>query len=580
MRNAVLGLFCLISFACGPVKGQLQPDAEVDASTDPCETNTCECTVATQATDCPGLHKICDEVTTPGRVCGCAPAYRDDGAGNCIFDAAPLDPGFQDTTVWQPVGEGVTLNVAAAGSVDPGEGIFNRVGICEFGGFTQTFTMPPLELAEQFKLTVTHTSNDPSFFDLPDGTAIVVGVNGDFQSSIFVRNDAKTESFCLGPRAYGQGPVGSPVQFYVGVDAGQAGFLCGGTSPATISIDNVKLEVAAPGECPSPGTVVNGDFEVATDWTFAPIVQGATGAIVTGVGENGTRGARLTTVNKCSEVTMRGTIALPDSAVVPNPAIDFFFSGTLGARLVMQLNGKNTATFAGANATHRRVCVPAWARGTTTSVGFFLQRSSNNGCATALARTFVIDNLTVVDDPACADVGDLLDGGFELVTTTPGVNGWGLTSGFVNDDEGSEAAVVTQNVNSGTRSLRLIGSAECVGVAEGGADFTINVPAPQGAAGPAIKFAANVGNGNLKTVTRVAVEPGPSATGAGLKFDIPEVGVYQPHVFCLPPRAAGRRMTFRFSTGDIDGGGCSTYPDELAFIDDVEVTTDASCPAE
>jgi hypothetical protein len=37
----------------------------------------------------------------------------------------------------------------------------------------------------------------------------------------------------------------------------------------------------------------------------------------------------------------------------------------------------------------------------------------------------------------------------------------------------------------------------------------------------------------------------------------------------------------RFSTGDSDGGGCgANYASELAFIDDVQLTTDASCPTQ
>lgn len=576
MRKAAVVLACLGLLACGKVLA-IEPDAVEDPCAAP---NVCECTVASQLFDCPGAHKICDETSTPGRVCACAPAYKDNGSGTCEFDAAPFDGGFTQATSWTPVGQGASINVAAPGSVDPGEGSLNRVGICQFGGFNQTFTMPPFELADQFKITVTHSGNDPAGFEIPNGTVVAVGVNGEFKESLVMRNAFKTESFCLGPRAYGQGPIGSPVLFQVAAQTGQfAGLLCDGTSEATIQIDRVALEVAAPGECPAAGTLINGDFETDDVWTFNA-VQSATGAIVAGAGESASRGATLTTANKCSEVTMTGQVAFPSTIL--HPAIDVHFSGTFGGRLVMQVAGQNLATLNGAAAAHKRICLPEWTRGITTSIGFFLQRASDNGCATARNQTFTVDNLTITDDPSCTG-SDLTDSGFELFSTANGPEiGWGLTNGFVNDIEGSQALITNIGQRTGNSALRLIGSHECVGVGDGGADFTINVPASEGTAGPAIKFFANVGNGNLKTISRIAIQPGPTFQNPGLKLDLPEVGVYQPAVFCLPPSTSGRRMTFRFSTGDVDGGGCgpTEYPDEVALIDDVEVTTDASCPAQ
>ncbi len=579
MRNAALVMFCLATLACGKVKGT-PPN---DVTPDPCETNVCECTVASQNLDCPGAHQICDEVTTPGRVCGCAPAYKDDGSGNCVFDAAPLNSGFQETGTWEPVGAGATISTAASGSVDPGQGVMNRQAICEFAGFKQTFTMPPFVLADQFKITVTHNGVDPdALFGIPNNTLLSVGVNGEFKETPVVKTGFVTQSFCLGPRAYGDGPVGSPVEFQIGVIPGpNFPFFCGSDSQSTIEIDRVALELAEPGECPNPGTILNPDFELATDWTFE-VEDGATGAIVAGVGENGTAGARLTTANVCSQASMTGTIAFPTE--ISNPALDVFFSGTFAGRLVLQIDGQNVATLNGSSPRHKRICLPEWTRGTTATMGFLLLRTTDSGCAaTPLSQTFVVDNITIIDDQNCpAEV--LADPGFELDSIGMGPEiGWGFTAGTVNDiPEGSNAEITNSGQRSGNSALRLTGSHECVGVGEAGADFTINVPAPEGAAGPAIKFFANVGNGNLKTTTRLALHPGPRFQEPGLRHDIAEVGVYQPQIMCLPPVTSGRRMTFRFSTGDSDGGGCGVpkYTEEVALIDDVEVTTDSSCPAE
>lgn len=578
MSKLVIVAICLLG--CGKVL-PLEPDGGgLDA--DPCETNTCECTVATQAIDCPGAHHICDETSGPGRVCACAPAYKDDGTGTCVFDAAPFDGAFADPGKWTAVGPGsMVVDPTVVGGVDDGAALFDAVAACQFGSLTQSFVMPPIELADQFKLTVTHTGVDPSFFEIPDGTFVSVGVNGEFNDSLVTRNAAKTESFCLGPRAYGRGPVGSPVTFQVAISPGPFAdnFLCGASAMASFSIDRVALEVAGPGECPNPGTVVNGDFELDTDWTFSAI-QSATGTFVNNAGENGTRAARLATANRCSEITMTGTAAFPED--LQHPAVDVFFSGTSGARLVFQLEGKNVATIDGVNTpAHKRICLPKWARGTTSTIGFFLQRSSDNGCTTALARTFTLDNVAIVDDPACVATGEITDPGFENTGNGGPVLGWGLVNEFVNDLLGAQAFTSTLGPHAGQRALRLIGSNECATLGSAGGDFTINVPPAEGAAGPAVKFFANVGNGNLKTQTRIAIEPGPRFMSPGLRLDIPEVGVYQPQVFCLPPTTIGRRLTFRFSNGDPDGGGCTTnYPDEIAVIDDVEVGTDPSCPAQ
>ena len=568
--EALVASFALT--ACGKV---LPPDDAVDPCAAP---NVCECTVATQTSDCPGAHRICDETSGAGRVCACAPAYADDGSGSCAFDAAPFDSGFQDPAKWTAVGDGVEVSAVAPGTINPGAALFSAGGACGFAAINQTFVMPPLELADPFKITVTHEGIDPSMFDIPDGTVVSVGVNGEFKDSIVERNAVVTQSFCLGPRAYGQGPVGSPVQFQVAVQPGafSSSFLCNQTSQASFSVDQVKLEVATPGECPMPGTVVNGDFELVTDWTFNGTQSGA-GAIVANVGENNSRAAQLSTANRCSEVTMTGTAAFPTT--IQNPAIDVFFSGTSGARAVFQIAGKNLATLPGVTTpTHKRICIPKWAQGTTSPIGFFLQRASDNGCTTALVKSFTIDNLTITDDAACASTGDVIDPGFEH--NTGPVIAYGLTDSFVNDIKGTTSVITAAGAHAGNRALRLVGANECAGVGDGGADLTINVPAAEGPAGPAIKFFANVGNGNLLTTTRIAVEPGPRNIEPGLRLDLPEVGVYQPAVFCLPPSTIGRRMTFRFSTGSTDGGGCVGHADEAAMIDDVQVGTDASCAAE
>jgi hypothetical protein len=128
--------------------------------------------------------------------------------------------------------------------------------------------------------------------------------------------------------------------------------------------------------------------------------------------------------------------------------------------------------------------------------------------------------------------------------------------------------------------LRLTANNECAlnnGAASSDVQFI--VPPAQGTAGPAVKFFANVGANNLKTTTRAQIFPVSPMSPASL--DIPETGQYAESRLCLPPGLIGRRATLRLQLADSDGGGCATsYPDELAFIDDVSVTTDPACAAQ
>ncbi|MCW5807154.1 MAG: hypothetical protein KIT31_32660 [Deltaproteobacteria bacterium] len=574
MRVALASLAICAFAACGQVKtGTVDAAVDIDAPPDPCEGVTCECTVATQADDC-GQHQVCNE-TGPGRVCECAPAYKLQGAA-CVFDGAPRDRAFMEPATWMPAGMGASVDPAAPGNLDPGVGIIDRVGMCGFAALKQTFVMPPRDRAEPFKLSVTHALIDPMFET--GQLTVSVGVNGAFSDTDSLRGSFRSDTFCLGPRAYGTG-AGSPVDFVIGTFGSPN---CSGQSAAALNIDQLAIQVAGPGECPEPNTVVNGDFEGGNvGWTFGAF-QGAIADVEGGIGDNNSRAARLASVNRCSEATMTGQIAFPSLAANANQAIELSFTGTNGARLAMQLNGRNMATITGSGATKKqRVCVPEWATGTTTTVGFFMQRASNNGCGTALSRTFTLDSIKIVNDPACSAAEQLNDPGFERIANVNGpASGWGLTNGYVNDVEGGTAQVINSaaQARTGMGALRFGNINECTIVtgSGGNADLQIIVPKPSGTAGPAVRFFARNPTSNSRTTLRASLLPNSSVS-----LDVPKSDAYQQSKLCLPPGLAGRRVAFRIAFGDSDGGGClAVLPEEVAFVDDVEVTTDAGCPAQ
>ncbi|HEY4059960.1 MAG TPA: hypothetical protein VGM39_25265, partial [Kofleriaceae bacterium] len=569
----LFGLFVLVTAACGddsksatPPDGPASIDAAPDA--DPCANTTCECTAATQATDC-GAHAFCD-TTGPGRVCECVAAYAKDGSDACTFAGAPADPGLADLTKWTPSSTDVTIDPVGTGSVDPGEGVMNIAAMCANGSLTQTFTMPAFADAEPFKLVLTHTEIDTTpLFNRFSTVQLQLGITGpngsQWQEVPLARNQSRTDTFCLGAAAYG-GPVTYQLTT---IGTGQQCDALPVDAMASVRIDQARVEVAAPGECPAPGAIRDGDFEagVVTNWAFSGI-QGGTGSVMAGVGENASMGVQLSAPNRCSEVTVTGNVSFPISGALANPAIDVWWTGPVGTFLDLQLAGKNVATLDSTGAaTHSRVCVPAWALGTASTIGFFDQRISDNACTTAINRVFAIDNVTLVSDAACNGVDDL---GFENATGP--VTPWGLTNSYVNDLRGllTDITSTVGDAHTGTHALREQWNNPCVTFGDGGADLTFLEPMPAAGAGPAVKFFAKVPAANTQSEARLTLLPS-VATGAFVTAA--ETGNYEANTLCLPPHLGGRRVTVRASVGD-GGGGCSAVTTETALFDDFEITTD------
>jgi hypothetical protein len=550
--------------ACSPVKGTppgLDPDAP---PVDPCEGVTCECTAATEDADC-GAHAVCNEAG-PGRVCECVGGYAEQ-SGACVFIGAPLDRGFIEADKWLALDATSTINAAATGNLDPGEGVIDRAGVCGFGGFKQTFTMPPRDKAEPFKLNVTHSIVDTGF---TVGGGVDIGVGDAWFEAGTLRNQFKTDSFCLGSRAY-DGPIDFRVQT-------TGNFLdCAGTSTATYNIDQVSVVQAD--DCPADGTAVNGDFSLQSDWVFQ-LNSGATGVFVATGGEGNTAAAQIAQTTLCSGAQMTGTVALDDHNTHPNQAIEVFVNGTNTGRLVVSLAGKEIGTITASGAGKKfRLCVPRWAHGTHASLTFLMQASQSGTCA-ASTKSFIIDSVEVVDEPNCQSV-DNSDLGFERIANATGpVSGWGLRNDFINDVEGGISQIVNSGVSArtGNGSLRLSTINECTSDPSARAAFI--APAASGANGPAIKLHSNISAANTpRTIARASVFSGNRLAS---EIDLPENSVYTESILCIPPALSGRRLTLQIALKHIDGStSCvGNFSQEIGFFDDVEITTDASCPAQ
>jgi hypothetical protein len=548
-----------LAAGCGSVVSASDAGDPVDAGlpdADPCDEALCECDIDA---DC-GSFEVCD-TSGPGRLCVCAPAYAADG-DSCAFAGAPADPGFTAPDAWTSRAGHAVVDPNAPGDGDPGEGILAVDALCAFDALAQTFTMPPLDRAEPFRLAVTYKTTDSSF----GGAQVTVG--GASYDLPATNDEYQTRRICLGARAYG-----GPVPFIAG--AGGAPGNCDDEGPR-LTFDRVAIEVADPGECPEPGTIVNGDFEADEGWTFTT-TQSGTGEIVAGAGEEGSRAGVLTNVNRCSSATMTTRISAPAAGTMAGQAIELFWTATAGSRVVAQVAGESFATLVGTGAPQQsRICLPSWVSGTGATLSFFFQRVSNNQCSTTLDASFTADNVRFVSEPACAG-GELVDPGFEQVADPDGpATAWGLQHGIVNDEIGSDAELLDDPTRARTGSgvLLLTASNHCVNPDRdsNGARMSLIVPEADAVGGPAIRFFADVGvNPNSETRLRVDLARGPVHVMA-------EGGGYREGRLCLPPALAGRRVTARFSAGGL-GGSCSPpFGPEIAFIDDVEIGTDASCP--
>lgn len=555
-----------------------------DVAEDPCVGAICECTAATQDADC-GVHQVCDE-SGPGRTCKCAPAYADKGAG-CVFAGAPRDPGFMDPTAWTPFGDGASVKATAAGPIDPGLAVITPNGMCTGAGLMQTFVMPPLSKAEPLKASVTFGIANPAPGVFVGGGftgQVNVEVGGRFFADGLVSpNSYHTASFCLGDSDYGR-----PVNIRIMTLGGPT--TCPSSLPGAFTIDQFVVQPAATNECPPPGIVTNGDFEGTGGWAFTA-VQGATTMILGNVGESSSRAAQLTTTTRCSEASLAGMVAIP--ARIANPAIDLYYgspSGRADGRLTVSLDGKHVSVLPARDTPgHSHICLPKWAIGTTGELRFLLQPDavgtgvSGNACTTPLAKTWTIDSVRIVSQATCGAIGDNTDPGFERIAIATGATvGWGLTDGFIGDLKGASAAIVSSrsDAHTGAGVLQLAATSPCA--SEAGADLSFVVPSAQGAAGPALKLFANIGTTNVNSKTTVTI--GASATSgttvsvyAEVRFTIPAQVGYAQHIVCIPKRLSNRLLTARFSTQAVGGDCLAPFPEERAFIDDVELTTDPSC---
>ncbi len=531
------------------------PDGVCDPSTSECvgclTDSNCGDGVCYQATqECVGC--LSDEDCTTGQYC-------DATTSECVDAKTDFaDGGFMSGAPWDASGA-ATVDTGATGNADAGVAYFTPTAVCEGGSVTQ-----PLDLwfvsadgPHEVTLNVDVEEAVDSFANERGAAAVTFGSFKQALSELYYWGGFSAQSLCLGERAY---QIGTAIGF-----SGAASNECSyssapydGVSP--FAIDNVAI-AAAP-SCPAIGEVINGDFEAGdTGWTK----YSNTNSSATIDTSSGDWAATLGVTNVCASSYLTGQLSPPLASTLPNPALELSVNGSVGYELGVSMNQFSALTElkgTGAEET-TRICLAGWAQGISTDLRFYLTGGSGT-CATANVQNFTLDDLSFVSAPECTGSEYLADGGFEVSTNAGFASGWQFDSRANNMANANAVIEVNAGAaNTGNASLSLTAAQRC---SSASANATYLVPEAVGTNGPAIKFSYTFGSGSI-TTARVANDVlSPAAS-------------YTQHVTCIDPGLIGATQSLSVYLSGGSGTCAETYTAENLRIDDIEVTTDASCPA-
>jgi hypothetical protein len=345
----------------------------------------------------------------------------------------------------------------------------------------------------------------------------------------------------------------------VEVDLSVGRTLTAGCGQVAVEVDRFEILQAAPGECPELGQVVNGLAEQDGGWKFGAN-EYATAGFAAGVGEGGSRAGKLALRASCGSAG----VAVPFSSglVDPtgSPALSFYVSSTANVSIEGNLGLPVIAGFPGGPPTTVHICLPASLRGVTSELSISPFPTGNTPCDAPIDASAILDSVKLESTPACGTDPAIADPGFE--------------SGYLSaiqdfSSAGSVRPIEDAGARSGARMLEMKVST-CSGQAR--AYVSVIVPSPSSDAGPALRLWSRRA-GDMTAALYVSKYDG---SGAGLQ--VPYHPVWGRDVMCLDPKLAGRSqgVMFTLQAPEYCPG---PLPDETAYLDDLEVTTDPSCPA-
>ncbi len=559
MKTTVVMTFAALLTACGSVA---PADEDAGPSGDGNSDSGC------QVDDDCGAHEVCE----PSGACACGSGYTLSDNG-CQWSGVIADPGFQDPTAWTVEGS-IAVRPESAGNADAGDMFFDSDAVCAMNRATQRVLMPALDRAEPLVVELIYQGGVGGFeSEYPASPAL--GINGAW---IPLGRDYPqmgdspwiTQRVCLGEAAYG-----GEVEF--GLAINWAYPECQqGTTEGTLIVDRFAIVPAEEGECPPPGQVRGGDFE-SDRWSFSAPPGGLAGYMAA-VGENGTRGARLSTPACQSPATMQTLLSVPSS--MNAPALKLWWRGEFRAAVSLTLLspyaaqgrtlGHEFARLSGtAGEKVTTICLPQWSHGhavpLTVSVGDLFPCQSD-------AQSVDFDTLELVEEPACAELEAIADGSFE---GRAGSAAQTLLMPWSSYEPGTARVAYETSAelaNTGTGVARLTVANVCqdsrlqTSFAVPGADPT------QG--GPALQFFYNLGpSPSTSFLVRDSLKT--------FEVAIPDSAGWTKQTACIDPALAGRPMTATFVLRGNGGVACNTaFPQETTLVDDVTVGLDPVCPGQ
>lgn len=507
-----------------------------------------------------GAHEECG-VSRDVTECQCVAGYEGDP---CVWNGAPEDPDFTDPGVWSDVSNGVTILPLASG-LGPGLASFDVSAVCNAGTASQVVDMPSYALADPFVAELTYRANDVNGVDVYYGRAVkVLPATGE---------EWTTERFCLGEAAYG-----GPVKFRI--SASERLPDCFSNPRGSMEVDRFEILLADPDECPTPGSVLNGEAEVDQGgWFFevqaAPDGGVASGALESGVGNSGSSGARLYKEAGARNLAAMGTrVSVPLASSVPSPGLRFWWKAAAGWSFQAQLGtffGIGVVTYAldtlagdGTSRTHT-YCLPPWTHGNVVELsfvpigGFFADESE-----------LVVDEVELISDPRCGDSTDLLDPGFDSAP-----NRWPSVLGADAQQSTVEVLDDATRAHPPGRGVLVMSYASNQVFME--ATTWVWVPRSEGNRGPQLIFHSNV-----PADPGILVQSYLGRTLAGVENGLRSGGGWRRNKRCLPPEWAERwyRLRVRLGSAVRPDPGIAFDPPRELLIDDLEVITDEACPVQ
>jgi hypothetical protein len=532
---SALGLTVL---ACGRLGFDADSPIGTGGTTDgglpPCTSSVCQCNIDS---DCPQFEYC--SAHAGEHTCECVSGYAKQPDGTCQWAGVVADPGFQQTTIWSAAGATLAPTLTEAGMVEPGAATISGAA-----QVSQTIVMPRLSRSQLLVMQISSQSD----LDVESGTNPPTAGIGRTDWLGFASNATwVVERRCLNAASYA--PESS-------TGAGVAMPLRIAQATPTIyntQIDHFEIQPAMPGECTMPGPVVNGDAEGSGNWAFnASGSSGVFAGYAAGAGSRGSRGVRVYVPKVCDLAQASMSFSLVGADQLPSPAMTFYLRATAGEAPPMAATVAVTGS-----AQTIELCLPAASRGEPGAFGTGLEVTGTCGGAAGLEA--VVDDVDVIDEPACGTDPDFADPGFE--------------SGFPASDAGfsppaSSVRVTTSasQAHSGNGALR-IGASQTCAAPEWDTIALPIPPSPNGNAAVEFYYRATP-RVNFPFVVRL---------GGGIVLTLTQDNAWHRGVACFDPSLANRPQLLRFM---LDGSGTcgQNVPEEYAFIDDLAVVNDPSCP--